>query len=195
MILLDFFSWKGTFPVSPLILYHLYIFYTSFIFDSDHILFTSFTTFGVYSLLFYRPTFFSINTSSASFLFLFLYFYLFLFSPIIYFQVFLSLFSLSCFCTVVDIYNHSDLLSFSTKVSSAFLMLCSFSCLSCGVFCVSLELRITLEVSSADELKLFVVGGVEIFLLLLLSLAGLRSDTLSGPRAFTNTKKKLLLCF
>lgn len=107
----------------------------------------------------------------------------------------LSLFSLSCFCTVVDIYNDSDLLSFSTKVSSAFLTLCSFSCLSCGVFCVSLELRIALEVSSADELKLFVVGGVEIFLLLLLSLAGLRSDTLSGPRAFTNTKKKLLLCF
>lgn len=127
------------------------------------------------------------------------FFYFFIFTCSCFLPSFISrsfsLFSLSCFCTVVDIYNQSDLLSFSTKVSSAFLMLCSFSCLSCGVFCVSLQLRIALEVSSADELKLFVVGGVEIFLLLLLSLTGLRSDTLSGPGAFTNTKKKLLLCF
>lgn len=73
-----------------------------------------------------------------------------------------------------------------------------FFLLSSGAFCVSLELLCTVapEVSSADELKLFVVGGAELFLLLLLSLMGQRSDTLAGPGAFTNTcKKKLLWCF
>lgn len=46
------------------------------------------------------------------------------------------------------------------------------------------------EVSSADELKLFVVGGAELFLLRLLSLTGLRSDILGGPGAFTNACKE-----
>lgn len=177
------FSWKGTFPLSPHILYHLYIFYISFIFDFHHVLFTSFTTFGVYSLLFYRPTFSSINTSSAPSVFLTRW----LFPG-------LSLVTVcSCTCSW-----HLQSLWPAPFLNKSFLggfVLCSFSLLSCGVFCLSFELRAAPEVSSADELKLFVVGGAEIFLLLLLSLVGLRSDTLSGPGAFTNTKKKLLLCF
>lgn len=49
-----------------------------------------------------------------------------------------SLLFLSCFCTVADIYNHSDLLSFSPKVLFyVSLLFCAlFFFLSSGVFCV-----------------------------------------------------------
>lgn len=142
------FSWKSTFSVFLHVLYHLYIIYISFIFDSLDVLFTSFTTSGVYSLRCFidplsppsilhqlPPSFFS--------------------SPVVHFVSFLlffslrslSLFFLSCFCAVADIYNHSDLLSFFFNAESFFTSHFIFPSssvllfrLSSGVFCVSLEL-------------------------------------------------------
>ncbi len=104
--------------------------------------------------------------------------------PLFFYLLFTSfLFFLSCFCTVTNIYNHRDLLRISLKVSLPFFISCSLSLLlsptsfiwSLLCFTWAPLLRVAPKVSSADELKLFVVGGAEFFLLLLLRLMGLRS--------------------
>lgn len=128
-----------------------------------------------------------------------LFFYLLFFTSFLFF--FPVLFFLSC--TVADIYNPSDLLSFSLKNFFTFSILSSlppplfsFSSFIWSLLCFTRAplLGDDPEVPSADELKLFVVGGVELFPLLLLSLMGLRSDTLSGPGAFTIACKRNCCC-
>lgn len=177
------------------ILYLLYIIYISFIFDSLDVLFTSFTTSGVYSLhCFIDP----LSPPSILHQLLCSFFtccsLLFFFSPFFLHVLYCSWHLQSLWPT-----------QFPTKSFFTFLFyvppspLCSpFLLSSASLLCFTWAslLRGTPKVSSADELKLFVVGGVKLFLSLSLSLMGLRSDTLSGPRVFTNTcKKKLLLCF
>ncbi len=98
-------------------------------------------------------------------------------------------FSLSCFCSW-----HIQSLWPTRSLSKSFFicfiscfppLLFSFSSFIWILLCLTWAplLRVAPQVSSADELKLFVVGGAELFLFLLLSLVGLRSDTLSGPGA------------
>lgn len=118
----------------------------------------------------------------------------------------LSLFFLSCFCSVADIYNHSDLLSFffnAESFTSHFIFPSSSVLLfrlSSGVFCVSLELlcseSLPRSLSSADEPKLFVVGGARLFLSPLAGSRGaaFRHSAVPGCSPALVKKKKLLLC-
>lgn len=146
------FSWKSTFSVFLHVLYHLYIIYISFIFDSLDVLFTSFTTSGVYSLRCFidplsppsilhqlPPSFFS--------------------SPVVHFVSFflffslrsLSLFFLSCFCAVADIYNHSDLLSFFLTPKVSLPLISSFPPLLFSSFVFHLEAFVFLLSCSAPS--------------------------------------------
>lgn len=146
------FSWKSTFSVFLHVLYHLYIIYISFIFDSLDVLFTSFTTSGVYSLRCFidplsppsilhqlPPSFFS--------------------SPVVHFVSFFLFFSLrslslsflSCFCAVADIYNHSDLLSFFLTPKVSLPLISSFPPLLFSSFVFHLESFVFLLSCSAPS--------------------------------------------
>lgn len=108
------------------------------------------------------------------------------------------LFFLSCFCAVDDIYNHSDLLRFFSLplLFHLSLLLCfPFSSFIWSLLCFRLSCSAP-EVCSADEPKLFVVGGARLFLSPLAGSRGaaFRHSLVPGCSPALVKKKKLLLC-